>query len=117
VALCRLCLRMRAQELPLWSPLALSSHRSDDSSANRPGLRQMQTVNARGAQARRGAFASSSPRTGQQYEVPNLRNLSFILRHFLGRCGSGSLKLHVQTGSHPEGLLQVEAEILEEIAR
>ena len=52
-----------------------------------------------------------------RYEVPNLWALNFILHDSLGGGGTESLKNDAQGKTHGQGLLEMEIELPEELAR
>jgi hypothetical protein len=53
----------------------------------------------------------------ERFEVPNLRGLNFILRDSLGGGGTASLKTDAQGKTHGQGLLAMEIEVPEDLAR
>ncbi len=53
----------------------------------------------------------------ERFEVPNLRALNFILHDSLGGGGTASLKTDAQGKTHGQGLLAMEIEVPEELAR
>lgn len=53
----------------------------------------------------------------QRYELPNILALNFILHDSLGGGGTESLKNDAQGKTHAQGLLNMEVEVPEELAR
>jgi hypothetical protein len=53
----------------------------------------------------------------ERHEVPNLRALNFILHDSLGGGGTESLKNDAQGKTHGQGLLQMEVEVPDDVAR
>jgi hypothetical protein len=53
----------------------------------------------------------------QRYELPNILALNFILHDSLGGGGTESLKNDAQGKTHAQGLLQMEVDVPEELAK
>jgi len=53
----------------------------------------------------------------QRYELPNILALNFILHDSLGGGGTESLKNDAQGKTHAQGLLQMEIDVPEELAK
>ncbi|HKI05047.1 MAG TPA: hypothetical protein VKK31_23915 [Thermoanaerobaculia bacterium] len=53
----------------------------------------------------------------QRYELPNILALNFILHDSLGGGGTESLKNDAQGKTHAQGLLRMEVEVPEELAK
>lgn len=65
----------------------------------------------------KGHFREVCRGTVERFELPNLLALNFMLHDSLGGGGTESLKNDAQGKTHAQGLLEMEIEVPEELAR